>query len=498
MAHALVKRGLKASLRWLYWLHRWLGIAVCLMFLLWFVSGVVMMYVPYPSLTEEERLAGLAPIDWSRVRISPTEALRRAGQQGFPAELRLDMAAGEPAWRIRDKERRIALSALDGRRLSAPDAASAITAARRFAGAAPITRVERIHDDQWTVAQGFKWARPLWKVSLGDARGTQIYVSSTSGEPVQNTDARERAWNWVGAVPHWLYLTAIRRDGSLWRQVVLWTSGPAVVLGITGMWVGILRLRLRRRYRNGAITLYRGWMKWHHLTGLAGGIFAITWMFSGWLSVSPFDWFARNGPSGGAALYAAHASADFPVLDGGRLAARAPQAREARLAWVGGRPVVTLTVKTGHSMIATPDGRALRFTQAELVANARRLMPGTPVRNVVVLQKPDLYWYSHRHERTLPVVRVIFGDAERTWTTIDPRGGSLLSQQNASGRSYRWFFNALHDFDLPFLLANRFLREPLMWLLSALGIIMSLSGIVIGWNHLVRRRRRKAARQAIA
>ncbi|MFD2136953.1 hypothetical protein ACFSLT_20715 [Novosphingobium resinovorum] len=497
MAHALVKRGLKASLRWLYWLHRWLGIAVCLMFLLWFVSGVVMMYVPYPSLTEEERLAGLAPIDWSRVRISPTEALRRAGQQGFPAELRLDMAAGEPAWRIRDKQRRIALSALDGRRLSAPDAASAIAAARRFAGAAPITRVERIHDDQWTVAQGFKWARPLWKVSLGDARGTQIYVSSTSGEPVQNTDARERAWNWVGAVPHWLYLTAIRRDGSLWRQVVLWTSGPAVVLGITGMWVGILRLRLRWLQEWGDNTLSRlDEMAPSDRTGRRDlrHYLDVQWMAFG----QPFRLVRAQWAVGGAALYAAHASADFPVLDGGRLAARAPQAREARLAWVGGRPVVTLTVKTGHSMIATPDGRALRFTQAELVANARRLMPGTPVRNVVVLQKPDLYWYSHRHERTLPVVRVIFGDAERTWTTIDPRGGSLLSQQNASGRSYRWFFNALHDFDLPFLLANRFLREPLMWLLSALGIIMSLSGIVIGWNHLVRRRRRKAARQAIA
>lgn len=53
-----------------------------------------------------------------------------------------------------------------------------------------------------------------WKVSLADAPGTQIYISSTTAEPVQNSDARERAWNWVGAVPHWLYLTAIRRDGS--------------------------------------------------------------------------------------------------------------------------------------------------------------------------------------------------------------------------------------------------------------------------------------------
>lgn len=492
MAHSAL---VKAGLRWLYWFHRWLGIATCLLFVLWFVSGVVMMYVPYPSLTEAERLASAAPIDWSRVKVSPAEALRRAGQTGFPGELRLDMAAGEPAWRIRGETGRVALSAVDGRRLSAPDAASAIAVARRFAGGALVSNIEQIHDDQWTVAQGFKWARPLWKVSLSDGRGTQIYVSSTTGEVVQNTNARERAWNWVGAVPHWLYLSAIRRDGSVWRQVVLWTSGPAVIVGVTGLWIGILRLRLRRRYRTGAVTPYRGWMKWHHLTGLVGGLFAVTWMFSGWLSVNPFDWFVRNGPPEATALYAAHAGGDFPALSGTGLAARNPQAREASFAWVGGRPVVTLIAKEGDALAAAPNGQALHFTQEQLVANARRLMPGAPVRQVVMLRTPDLYWYSHGRERPLPVVRVIFGDDQQTWATIDPRNGALLGQQNASGRSYRWLFNALHDFDLPFLLANRVFRDPLMWLLSALGIVMSLSGVVIGWRHLGRYHRRHLAKR---
>ncbi|EQB08877.1 hypothetical protein L288_07115 [Sphingobium quisquiliarum P25] len=489
---ALVKTGL----RWLYWVHRWLGIAACLLFLLWFVSGIVMMYVPYPSLTKAERLAGSTPIDWSRVAIGPADALRRAKQAEFPAELRLDMAAGEPAWRIRGKDGRVALSAVDGRPLSAPDAASAVAAAQRFADGAPVRHVEKIHDDQWTIAQGLSWARPLWKISLADDAGTQLYVSSTTGEVVQNTNARERAWNWAGAVPHWLYLSALRRDGAFWRQVVLWTSGPAIIVGVTGLWIGILRMRLRRRYKNGAVTPYRGWMKWHHLTGLIGGLFAITWMFSGWLSVNPFDWFARNGPAGGPALYAAHAGADFPALDMASLAARAAQAREARFGWIGGRPVVTLA-STGDTppVMASPSGQPLRFTQAELAAAAQRLMPGVPIRQTILLTEPDLYWYSHGHDRPLPVLRIIFADADRTWVTIDPQSGGLLSQQNASGRTYRWLFNALHDFDLPFLLANRMLRDPLMWLLSGLGIVMSLSGIVIGWRHLAKSYRRSAAKR---
>src|SRR5262245_21743388 len=45
-------------------LHRYLGIAVGLLMAVWFVSGIVMMYVGFPRLTETERVRALAPIPW--------------------------------------------------------------------------------------------------------------------------------------------------------------------------------------------------------------------------------------------------------------------------------------------------------------------------------------------------------------------------------------------------------------------------------------------------
>ena len=42
--------------RLLYQLHRWTGIAACVLMLLWFVSGMVMLFVGYPKLTPWERL----------------------------------------------------------------------------------------------------------------------------------------------------------------------------------------------------------------------------------------------------------------------------------------------------------------------------------------------------------------------------------------------------------------------------------------------------------
>ena len=40
--------------RWLYLVHRWLGVLLCAFFAMWFLSGVVMMYVGYPKLTDAE------------------------------------------------------------------------------------------------------------------------------------------------------------------------------------------------------------------------------------------------------------------------------------------------------------------------------------------------------------------------------------------------------------------------------------------------------------
>lgn len=50
----------KARLRRLTYLaHRWLGVGGCLLMLVWFLSGIVMLYVGYPKLTPEERFASL-------------------------------------------------------------------------------------------------------------------------------------------------------------------------------------------------------------------------------------------------------------------------------------------------------------------------------------------------------------------------------------------------------------------------------------------------------
>ena len=73
----------------LFFVHRWLGIGMCLLFALWFASGIVMMYVEYPELTEEERLANLLPIEFDAIRIVPSQVSAIAERSGNFAGLKL-------------------------------------------------------------------------------------------------------------------------------------------------------------------------------------------------------------------------------------------------------------------------------------------------------------------------------------------------------------------------------------------------------------------------
>ena len=126
-------RGLRQAQRWLYWTHRWIGIATCLLFAMWFISGLVMIYVGFPVLTEAERRALLPVIDGQQVRVSPADALAAAGQGQWPRGLSLEMLRDEAVYRIVTWDNaRLTVSARDGRRIENVDPATAIAIAGNF------------------------------------------------------------------------------------------------------------------------------------------------------------------------------------------------------------------------------------------------------------------------------------------------------------------------------------------------------------------------------
>ena len=477
---------IRTARRWLYIGHRWVGIVTCLLFAMWFISGVVMMYVAFPALSERERLAALPELTWERVALSPDAAMAAAGATRFPRDIRLSMLADEPVYRLTGWDgRRKAVSAVDGRGIAEVSAQQAL-AVVAYHPAARAPRLAGIVDrDQWSVTARYDSLRPLYLIGLGDDAGTELYVSARSGEIALDTSRTERVWNWLGSIPHWIYPTVLRKDGPLWRSVVLWISGFCLIVGVTGVWIGILRVRLKRRYGGGRITPYRGWMAWHHVTGLIAGLFVLTWTFSGWLSLNPGDYFAGRAVTREVMQrYAGHEEPD--------IAARLPAAHrsgvvEARFVWVDG---IAMMILLGRDGVQTPvdpaSGEAVRLDSERLWTAAAKLLPDAHLVSRQTLRDYDAYWYAHRQDRELPVLRARFDDAEQSWFHISPVTGDILGRVDNSRRAYRWLFNALHSLDLPLLLMVRPAWDIVVVLLSMLGAIVSVSGVVIGWRYLRR------------
>ena len=487
MSRALIRRGR----RWLYITHRWIGIATCLLFAMWFVSGVVMMYVAFPQLTDRERWAALPEIAWDRITVAPDRAMAIAGAASYPRDLRLAMLSDIPVYRVLDWDgTRKTVSAADGRLIDGITSEQALAIASHHPDAVHPQVIATIVRDQWSVTARCDALRPLFLVSLRDDHGTELYVSAKTGELALDTTRRERVWNWLGSIPHWIYPTVLRQDGATWRQVVLWISGICLVTAVTGFWIGILRLRLRRRYARGAVTPYRGWIAWHHIAGLVGGIFVITWMFSGWLSLNPGEYFASRGPSRDMAIrYAGHGT---PQIAATLPSMSASGAVEARFVWLGGRPLMILTDREGGEITTDPEtGLATTPSDDEIFAAAGRLLPRAAMTTHLRLLQFDAYWYPHHNERLLPVLRVGFDDAAGSWFYIDPRNGDILGRMDEGRRAYRWLFNALHSLDFPLLLRYRPAWDVVTVLLSLIGMVVSTSGIVIGWRRLRRGSRQR-------
>jgi len=88
--------------------------------------------------------------------------------------------------------------------------------------------------------------------------------------------------------------------------------------------------------------------------------------------------------------------------------------------------------------------------------------------------------------RPLPVLRLRFSDSANTWVYLAPASGDVVSSHDQSQRAGRWLFNLLHSWDWQPLLQRPGLRDVLIIAFSSGGLVISLSGIVLGWRRLRR------------
>lgn len=485
MEASLVRRSRRSSLdlprrlrRTLILTHRWLGVALALLMALWALSGVVMMYVAYPYTSSEERMGGLERLDLSQccTALPALEGVESAA---------VEMLGGRPVLRLMTVE---GPSLVDLRTGEQPtiDAGLAEQVAQthlaRSSGHTPDWTVAETEPDQWTIS-GFDHHAPLYKATADDEAGTVLYVSGVTGQVVQDTKRAERFWNWLGAIPHWLYFKQLRANGALWSQVVIYASLLGTFLTVIGLYVGLSRIKPGKRW-----IPYRGMDWWHHVTGLVFGIVTLTWVASGLLSMNPWGWMSSEGPGAELSALAGRGVTEDDVRALVQAVTAAPPggAVRAELSIQGGKAYAIVSEPSGLRWRASlPDMAAAPLRADELDALARRARRDVPALTGMI-RAGDSYHYAHHRSVVLPAWRVIYEDEGHTRLYFDPRTGELVGYADASARAYRWLHSALHTFDFAPVLRSRPVWDVVVLPLIAGVSFLCLIGVWLGARRLGR------------
>jgi hypothetical protein len=478
--------------------HRWLGVAVCLFFVVWFPSGIGMMYWDFPGVTEDDRVAHAPPLDASSIRLSPADAFATLGQSPSPREVRLSTFDGRPAYRFRSGGQEAVVYADSGARQTEVSSAMMRRVASAWAGQPTATATIEQMDavDQWTVQGSFRALRPLWKYSW--PTGQQVYVSGASGEVVQYTTTASRVGAYLGPIPHWLYFTPLRRNQLRWNRVVVWSSGAATVAALLGIVIGIWIFSPSRRYRHGGAATsipYRGPKRWHMLLGLLFGVGAVTWAFSGMLSMDPFPGVESEGAS--PAGERDH-DANIPAALRGRLSmttfgARHPRqalaalgdlhVKELELAVVAGMPVYIATLDHGNTRILTLDGETrTQFDRRAIVEPIARAAGPGGLADVLELTHYDRYYRDRHRRRPLPVLLARLNDADQTRYYIDPRTARIVGAYSSRNWTSRWLYHGLHSLDFPSLYNHRPAWDIVVLSFMLGGTALGVTSLILAWR----------------
>ncbi len=500
--------------RFLVFVHRWLGVALCIVFLLWFPSGIGMMYWTFPTVSARDRLERSPALDPDNVKLSPLEAAERIGVQANPDQLRLNTFDGRPVYRFGGGR--------GGARIVYADTGEEQTTVSRFmrdrivaswtgqpASDAIVERVMQV--DQWTIQGQLRSLRPLWKYSWPN--GEQLYIGE-AGEVMQYTTTASRLGAYVSAIPHWLYFTPLRKHQEFWTTFVIWSAGIGTVAALMGVVIGMWRFSPYRRYRvDGAPARipYRGQKRWHAILGLVFGIATATWAFSGMLSLDPFPrseprgaqdqaGARRGGPGMAAALRGSVHMTDFASAHPSVVLARNPGLAIKELEWssFAGEPMYAANLSDGRTQMISLDGTPVSvFDHQRIVDIVAQVAPDPAVVDTRMIHQYDVYYRDRTRQRPLPVILALMNDEEKTRYYIDPATARVVGGYSNRNWVGRWLYNGLHSLDFPWLYNYRPLWDIVVIAFMVGGTALCVTSLVLAWRVLGRSLTRLAApRQA--
>lgn len=479
--------------------HRFLGAVMSIFFLAWFISGIVLIYKPYPKYTPAEALAHSALLPDSLPSIDSLSRIAQARRLDTAQLYSLTLQSGsyaDPRAHLvalpEEGERQEFAFDGDSLRSLSLDRAYLEDVASRWGQR--IERIDTIEDlDQWVPFGRLRGELPFYRILLTGGAGHEVYVSSATGRVLQESTRVERAWAWVGAIPHWIYFTWIRSQQELWRWIIIVLGAVGTVMTLTGFYIGISYFRMRGRKK--ASKLYSPFPKkryqWHHFFGTVGGLLTIAWVLTGLLSV---------------VHYPRTESEEYPLeqLEGNPLALssyrtdlsalRQAEPELRRITFYSWGQIPLIEAEGGdesHYYDARSEApKRLKLTPEEIQAQVQRVFGPKQHYSRSYLTEYDSYYIHRAGKLPLPVWRIGIDTKDHHSYYVSPDSGEArLIADNE--RLDAWMFSKLHRLQFPFLVQWPWLWTVVIWFFLLIGTITSFTGLLMTGDYLRRWWRRR-------
>ena len=481
-------------------LHRWMGVALCLLFLMWFSSGFVMMYWEYPSVSAADRLSRAPALDPLAIRLSPQQAYVQLKTSSPADKVVVETYDGRPIYAFRFGDNEKIVYADDGQQQDdfPPEMTLRVASAWARQSSRTAKMEELAEEDQWTVAEEFRDLEPIRRYTWPN--GEQVYVSTVTGEVVQYTTRATRAGAYFGAIPHWLYFTRLRKHARPWSRLVIWSSGLGTVLAMLGIVIGIWIYSPSKRYRYAGVPSsipYVGQKRWHSILGLSFGLFACTWAFSGMLSMDPIPQVQEGNLDEVNAKFATALQGNLPELNA--FAAKSPQeallqigpawqTKRLELASFAGEPFYLATGAQNQTRIIPMAGEWFaQFSNEQIIKVLEQAARPATITQTRVITEYESYYLDRHNRLPLPVIFVQLSDRDSSSFYIDPKTAQIVQSYNFHSRWNRWLYHGLHSMDFPWLYKHRPAWDVVVLALLAAGVSLCVTSLMLAWS-VVRRK----------
>lgn len=480
--------------------HRILGVLLCLLFFMWFASGIVMIYHSFPRASQEYKLqrqaalraADLLPMDSLMSMFPDTASLQSAS-----VEMRFD----RPAISMRGKGVPPALYMDDFGPVEKFDEAVRLKTLQLWCSS-PILKIDTLEKvDQWIPFGGYNKEMPIYKYYFADDESHQLYMSSKDGRVLQFTDKESRFWAWVGAIPHWVYFTSLRQHQTLWIEFVKWAAGIGCIMCLLGFALAFIDWRKQKGKGFFHSPYQKRWYKWHFVSGVVFGLFAITFAFSGLMSLRDIPDWMKKAPKTekrrGGGMFPSRMNSMLPLdaykLDYRQVVAASDSVKS--ITWSSWNRYPYYTVRYSHSSVRidasdTTQIKPFVLTEEMIRKDVARQLGDSVQWKMDLLTTEDQDYYGRKKERVpLPVYRIIVDDDMHTRMYYNP---TTLRKRTVDddGRTRRFLYSGLHSLNIKFLTDRPVLWNIVMYTLMLGGTFLSLTGIVVSVKWIIRKVKR--------